>query len=205
LSKIKRRRAVTSVEGEQFVHRELWRVVERQMDHAKANPTGRFYDNLVAMVFAFLSLEAYLNFAGARLDPDYWKNERAHFAKTGFDGKLKKVLALVAVHHQAGKRPFTTLQQLSALRDLVAHGKTMPIKRRIRHALGDPPLLDRAPLTDLVTERRTAIAVADVRNLAQKIHVGGKKAMAHDSWWGDGPFGGITMHVGGGTTVEDEG
>ena len=59
----------TFIEGERFLHRELWRVVERQLNHASVTPKGAFYDDLVAMVFALHTLEAYLNFAGERLAP----------------------------------------------------------------------------------------------------------------------------------------
>jgi hypothetical protein len=175
------------------------------MEHAKANPTGRFYDNLVAMVFAFLSLEAYLNFAGDRLDPNYWRGERKHFAKTGFRGKLEKVLTLAGVHYQAGRRPFTTVDQLNALRDLIAHGKTLPINKRVRHAIGYVPSLKHTPLTKLVTDRLAAITVEDVRNLAQSIHQSatGKK-MRHINWWGDSAFGGITLHMERSTTADAE-
>ena len=63
-------RVITSVEGERFIHKELWRVVIRQLEHAKANPSGAFYDDLVAMTFAFHALEAYLNYVGEKLAPD---------------------------------------------------------------------------------------------------------------------------------------
>jgi hypothetical protein len=156
------------------------------------------------MVFAFLSLEAYLNFAGARLDPGYWKDERKHFAKTGFQGKLKKVLTLAAVHHQSGRRPFTTVQELSALRDRIAHGKTLLINKRVRHAIGRVPSLDYAPLTELVTDQRAAIAVEDIRDLAQRIHQRAMGTMGHINWWGDRAFGGITLHTERITTTDAE-
>ena len=60
----------TSVEGERFLHKDLWRVVERQLDHALGTPRGAFYDDLVAMVFALHALEAYLNFVGERVAPE---------------------------------------------------------------------------------------------------------------------------------------
>jgi hypothetical protein len=204
LSKVRLQPAVTSVEGEQFVHKELWLAVERQMEHAKANSTGRFYDNLVAMVFAFLSLEAYLNFVGDRLDPNYWRDERKHFAKTGFRGKLEKVLTLAGVPYQSGRRPFTTVHQLNALRDLIAHGKTLPINKRVRHAIGRGPSLDYAPLTELVTDQRAAIAVEDIRDLAQRIHQRAMGTMGHINWWGDRAFGGITLHTERSTTTDAE-
>src|SRR5688572_20133205 len=97
-------RVQTTVEGERFIHKELWRVVERQLDHAKRIPSGAFYDHLVAMTFAFHTLEAYLNYVGEKLAPDIWKDERNYFRKEpfrGFDGKVRKVLELVGVAEPA--------------------------------------------------------------------------------------------------------
>lgn len=50
-------RVRTTIEGERFVHKELWRIVMRQLEHSKKNPSGAFYDDLVAMVFAFHALD----------------------------------------------------------------------------------------------------------------------------------------------------
>jgi hypothetical protein len=46
------------------------------------------------MVFAFHTLDAYLNYAGEHLAPEIWQNEGEFFAKQpyrGFDGKIRKV------------------------------------------------------------------------------------------------------------------
>jgi hypothetical protein len=199
-----RRRAITAIDGEHLIHKELWRIVERQVEHALNHPTGRAYDNLVAMVFTFLALEAYLNFVGERLDPDFWKNERAHFARTGFEGKLKWVLGKIGLQHRAGARPYTTVQLLAALRDLVVHGKTVRFKKTMRHAVGKTPPLHQMPLWDeLITEQRASIAVSDVKSLVEAIHETAKKAPINGNWWGDAPFGGITGHVEGGTRIEE--
>lgn len=54
------RNLVTEVNGEIQFHRHIWRVAVRQPAHAQSNRTGSFYDDLVAMVFAFATLEEYL-------------------------------------------------------------------------------------------------------------------------------------------------
>jgi hypothetical protein len=47
----------TKIEGERFLHRELWRAVGRQLEVAAQYPAGSFSDYLVAMTFAFHTLD----------------------------------------------------------------------------------------------------------------------------------------------------
>src|SRR4051794_8056667 len=112
------------VEGEHLLHRILWQVVERQLSNASKNPSGSFYDDLAAMVFASHALEAYVNFVGERLDPEFWKDERIHFRATGFAGKLSKILELCGIEEPSKtERPYSTVWTLKALRDRIAHAK----------------------------------------------------------------------------------
>jgi hypothetical protein len=46
---------VTELDGEIFVHRHVWKVVERQLEHAQKHQIGSRYDYLVAMVTLTLS------------------------------------------------------------------------------------------------------------------------------------------------------
>src|SRR5438045_8862402 len=136
-------RLMTSVEGERFIHKELWRVVIRQLEHAKANPSGAFYDDLVAMTFAFHALEAYLNYVGEKLAPDIWKNERSFFSKQpfrGFDGRIRKVFELVGLPEPArDARPYSSVWLLKGLRDLMAHGKVERIASPFKHDQPEEP------------------------------------------------------------------
>jgi len=194
--------AVTDIQGEQFVHRELWRVVGRQLAHAEANPKGSFYDHLVAMVFAFLSLEAYLNFAGARLDSATWQNERTSFRGNGFQRKLAKVSELAGIALDPSSRPLTTIRDLNKLRDMMAHGKTLPIAETLHHTVGEPPPLNHGPLDALVSRQQAETAMADVLEVAQRIHMAAATRIQNDPWWGDSPFDGITLHAGGSTRID---
>lgn len=49
---------LTKIEGENFTHKSLWSVVERQIENAEARQAGSLFDFLPAMVFALLSFEA---------------------------------------------------------------------------------------------------------------------------------------------------
>jgi hypothetical protein len=193
----------TRVSGEFFLHKELWRVVNRQIEHAAANPQGAFYDDLVAMVFASHALEAFLNCAGARLAPDFWKNERQHFRASGFAGKLQKVLKLCGLSEpDKSIRPYKTVWELKALRDRIAHAKPERFSGTFDHS--DPIELPmyRAPLDGLVTHDAALRAAEDIKAVAELIHGAAKgKVEGDDPWFQTSALEGALYHSTGGTTV----
>ena len=165
----------TFVEGENFNHRLLWFVVKRQLEHGISKPQGAFHDDLVAMVFALHSMEAYLNFIGERLAPDVWAKEREFFSKApyrGFAGKMKKVLELVQLEEPAkDQRPYSTVWLLKNLRDQIAHPKT----ERYSFTTQQPPDHDIrafyvAPFQGLVTRANAEMAYEDIEGFADTIH-----------------------------------
>src|SRR6476661_401985 len=115
----------TDIEGSRFLHKELWRVVARQLEHGQSTPAGAFYDDLVAMVFALHALEAYLNYVGEHLAPRIWKDERNFFHNEpyrGFDGKIRKILELTHIAEpERDQRPYSTVWLLKDLRDQISH------------------------------------------------------------------------------------
>jgi hypothetical protein len=140
----------TTIEGERFLHRELWAVVERQLGHAAGTPRGSAKDHLVAMVFSFNTLEAYLNYAGEHLAPQIWKDERNFFRSEpfrGFDGKVRKVLELVGLEEPIRTdRPYSTVWMLKDLRDLIAHAKPLKFSYVVEHSADDEPSMFHSPI-----------------------------------------------------------
>jgi hypothetical protein len=120
--------------GEQFVHRLLF-VAYRRKESKRATEfegEGWSFTSLFAMVFAFLTVEAYLNYVGERLAPEIWERERTFFRKGGFNGKLLKVRQLV----DAPDEPhFQALAEVKELRDRIAHGKPQKLSGGELHAL----------------------------------------------------------------------
>jgi hypothetical protein len=194
----------TTIEGERFLHKELWRVVERQFEHAAAHPTGSLYDYLVAMVFAFHTLEAYLNFVGERLAPELWQDERNFFRNEpyrGFDGKLRKVLELVELPEpDRESRPYSTVWLLKGLRDLIVHARPERFRSVIEHTADDQPSLHHTPLDGLVTVENAARAREDVAQFIETIHAHAKPKLAHDLWFGAQAFHGPLQYSSGHTT-----
>lgn len=197
--------ARTLVEGERFLHKDLWRVVERQLDHAAAIPRGAFYDDLVAMVFALHALEAYLNFVGERIAPETWKDEREYFRKEphrGFDGKVRKVLELVGIAEPLRDvRPYSTVWLLKDLRDLIAHGKSIRFSGVVEHGMDEDPSLFQSPLRDVVTHENAQRARDDVRAFADTIHAAAIPKLKHEIWFGLSAFGGTFQYSSGHSTL----
>lgn len=165
---------VTHVEGENLNHRLLWFIVRRQLEHGQAKPAGAYHDDLVAMVFALHSMEAYLNFIGERLAPDVWSKEREYFSKApyrGFAGKMKKVLELVQLEEPPRDvRPYSTVWLLKNLRDQIAHPKTERYAFTAQHAPDDIKALYVAPFQGLVTHENAEMAYEDIEKFADTIH-----------------------------------
>jgi hypothetical protein len=60
----------TTYEGKELIHRRLWDIVEAEAKLATEKEQGWADPTLVAMVFAFHTVEAYLNYVGETLAPE---------------------------------------------------------------------------------------------------------------------------------------
>jgi hypothetical protein len=134
----------TTSEGATVPHRFLWGIVEGQAKLVAERESEWSGPALVAMVFGFHTVEAYLNFVGERLAPDVWQDERNYFRKMpyrGWDGKLRKVMELVGMPWpEPIGRPIKTILELRELRDLTAHSKPEKISVDIVHSEGTSPI-----------------------------------------------------------------
>jgi len=70
---------ISEYEGVEYTHRVLWKVVQDQARLAAEREREWFNPSLVAMVFAFHTVEAYVNFAGEQLAPAIWADEQNNF------------------------------------------------------------------------------------------------------------------------------
>lgn len=128
----------TEFEGEEFTHRLLWRIVKEQAEEAEVRTEGWFSPGLVAHVFGYHTVEAYLNYVGERIAPGEWKDERSYFKKEpyrGALGKLRKVMDLTAVPWKPEDRPLATILKLKDIRDLIAHGKPEKFSGEVFHPM----------------------------------------------------------------------
>lgn len=190
----------TKIDGESFLHRELWRVVEMQSEIVKdRQERDAFSTDLIAMVFAFHTVEAYLNFLGGLLAPEIWKNERKYFRKEpyrGFEGKLRKVMELVSLEWDESNRPLKTILELKDLRDSIAHPKPEKVSGTVTVQGTEVPFpLVVFTLSKTVTPERHALAVADVEEFVGRLHLLAKPKV-DDIWFGNHALRGPEFHVG---------
>ena len=165
----------STYEGDELVHRRLWRIVEMNAKAAEEQVEGSFYPALISQVFAFHTIEAYLNFVGERIAPEIWKDERNYFRREpyrGWDGKLRKVMELVDLTREPDKRPQTTIARLRFLRDLIAHGKSERFAGEHIHSSEErPPLFPPSTLTAAVAPREELPDIlSDVEEFLNDIH-----------------------------------
>jgi len=59
----------------------MWEIVEEQAALAEERDKGWSNPALIAMEFAFHTVEAYLNLVGEYLAPDVWRDERNLFSE----------------------------------------------------------------------------------------------------------------------------
>ncbi len=167
-----KRRIAEETETEDFLHKSAWKVVNRQIAYAEANRQRALYDDLVAMVFAYHSLEGYLNFVGQKIAPNLWKQEKEQFSDTGIAGKLSAICKRCEISiPEKGKRPYSTVAELKKLRDSITHPKTYRTSRRSEYAEGKArPLFGRNYLVTLVDHKKAIRARDDVKCIADRIH-----------------------------------
>ncbi|MGH9400937.1 MAG: hypothetical protein ACRD2P_02385 [Terriglobia bacterium] len=179
----------TTFKGEELPHRFMWHIVEEQAKLAGEREKEWSKPALVAMVFAFHTVEAYLNFVGERLAPEIWQNERSFFSKEpyrGWKGKLRKVMELVELDRPPEQRPLKTIYELKELRDMIAHGKPEKLAGEIVHPESSEIPLDVSTLQSMFTPKeKLTTAVSDVKQFLELIHTRAVPKVKNDPWFGD--------------------
>ncbi|WP_243311639.1 hypothetical protein [Fundidesulfovibrio agrisoli] len=125
---------------------------------------------MIAVVFSFMALEAYVNVIGPRLDPLWppdFKAEKKYFGRLNARGTIKKINYAARL---AGLKPFSEHE-----RPL----KTIVALRELRHALAHArPGLEQAALRELASPGFAAMALCDVEELAGTLHAATLRTLA---------------------------
>jgi hypothetical protein len=198
--------AITSGEGEYFLHMLLWHATRHQLEDAEKEHPGSGFNYLAAMVLAFNTLEAYLNFIGARLDPTIWKDEQNYFRKSkpsGFRGKIKKVYELSGLAEPNEKtRPYSSVWEAKAFRDMIAHAKTEKEKWEIEHA-ADTERPHWTPRIETLLKRDRAKRFADdISSVIESIHEAARRKVQGDIGIGEKALSGLLGYSSGGTRIK---
>jgi hypothetical protein len=164
----------TSYDGAEIPHRELWLLVQEQAGLAGQRERDWFRPTLVAMVFAFHTVEAYVNYLGEKLAPEIWADERNFFRNEpyrGWEGKLGRTMELVNIEWSPSAEPLSTVLELRRLRDLIAHGKAERLRGEILHHDLNDNLHPISTVRGMVTPKdRLGAVLPQVEGFIQSLH-----------------------------------
>jgi len=99
-------------------HHMLIRVASRANERAKKHEPGWMYDELTAMTFSALAIEALCNSIGDRVF-DEWDD----FESSSPNAKLRLLTGRLGVKYVKDEEPWATARWLVKFRNLVAHAK----------------------------------------------------------------------------------
>jgi hypothetical protein len=158
-------------ESDAYLIREAWQVVKRHIQYAEAMPQQASDEDLVAVIFAFHTMEGYLNYVGQRIAPELWINEQVTF-KPGLSGKLNAVYERCGIGRpHPGKRPYSTLIELKKLWDRVAHRQTRLRRSSVESPIHKPsPSFANSSLASVVSHRMAVKARDDVKRIVDEIN-----------------------------------
>ncbi len=88
----------------------------------KANREGIAFEVMACLTMLAFSFEAKINFLGAKIFQDKWKERQA------FNNKLGQVFNELKLDLKEDERPYSTIEKLKAFRDSIAHGKPCEIE-----------------------------------------------------------------------------
>jgi hypothetical protein len=187
--------AVSEIEGETFPHKVLWQCAKVQYEQAQQKREGSFYFYICAILMAYLTYEAYINFIGDRLDPATWKDEKTFFNRPdyfGIEGKLKLIRERCDNFEvNKGKRPYQTIKKLSQFRTDIVHAKTIKYADRKEHRADYVPDWWPESPFPYVKQTEAKKVMQDIESFIEELH-GKVKPFVKDRWFGDKALEGST-------------
>ncbi|WP_243438839.1 hypothetical protein [Fundidesulfovibrio soli] len=151
-------------------HTFLWRIALEARSRMEARAGCSPGDGVIALVFSFMALEAYVNFIGPRLDPLWpadFKAEKKYFGKLDTRGTVRKI---------------NYVARLAGLADFSEHARplrTVIALRELRHALAHArPGKANGSLSELASPGHAEEAMRDVEELAEALHAATLRALA---------------------------
>jgi len=162
--------AKTTFEGEVYSHRQLWTAARSMRARSDAEKKGSMYCDMVAMLLARLTVEAYCNFLIHVLDPDTFDKEREIFGSST-DRKLQWVCGRVGFALDRGRRPYQTVKSLDTLRNRMVHAKPEVYTGEDIHSVEEErPFMRPGELEKCVSPKLCTRALEDVDLLCEELH-----------------------------------
>ena len=115
------------------------------LKNAESSEEGRYYNILSSILFSALTLEAYINHQGS-IDIDKW-GDWDKKKKPDIKQKLEKFSKSNNFEIDYTKKPYSSIYILFDIRNIISHGQTVTIKKKVRK----PQNNSKAALKDLET------------------------------------------------------
>ncbi|WP_139379611.1 hypothetical protein [Zoogloea sp. LCSB751] len=194
------RLVISSGSHTSFAHRILWESSQRHLALAQAHPDDGWMLHLSAGLLAAAAFEAYLNYVGEEALPHVWEEERKYFNTPpyrGTDGKLLRIAEEIDWElPPKGKKPYSGVRSLQAIRDKMVHGRTQRTNFRSKHKAGTLPDFPTTWLQDETPPKRIRGYINDVELLSVQLHEALKQSEFMFVIFGSHPYAGM---LGGGT------
>ncbi|HEP8042914.1 hypothetical protein ACOWPK_19725 [Pseudomonas aeruginosa] len=157
------------------------------LEQAERDKDGQLYNLVSCLIYCAFTIEAYLNHLGKLKYKNWEKTERKH-------PKLKKYIMLCA---QAGvepdftQRPYSTLSELFAFRDKMAHGKTTVenITKEIELPSTSSRFTTEAEWQNFSSIENAKRAIQDTEDLVKELHIASGYERNPFNYLGGGMFG----------------
>jgi hypothetical protein len=89
------------------------------LEKAETEEEASYHFLLPSLFMSFMAFEAFVNFCGFVLLPEWWKEEKKHFRGKGIEGKLTVIVDnLPDFSWQKGQPPYQRIKQLETFRDI---------------------------------------------------------------------------------------
>jgi hypothetical protein len=164
------------VEREVSTYAELWHGAKILHDKAESDPSGSHYVFMSALVLYAFTIEAYCNAVGPDLFGTAWSDGEDAIERKSPLGKLALISAAVKVPVARGCRPWQTFAMLFRVRNHLAHGKIISVKREdvTAHVPGRHDYLGNvwlaAPWDEFSTKEHVDRARSDIGSFLKIIH-----------------------------------
>lgn len=166
----------------------LIRAAEIARDRAKEKKPGWMFDELTAMTFAALAIEALCNSIGDRVIEGWEKD----FESSSPNAKLRILTKELGIKYEKDTEPWSAARELIKFRNLVAHAKPQVIveERVMTQEEYDKRLFDvpESKLEKLINSANADRAVRTVQKmkdiLIEKLEAEDKLGLTADGWSG---------------------
>ena len=142
---------------------------KHMLELAEATPDGQLYTITSALVFCAFTLEAYLNHLGKLRHSNWAEIERG----IGKRRKFEMLAEGASVSVDFSRRPYSTLLELFAFRDQMAHGRTVTENVSMlidASAPRLPQIRNQSHWRAIATIESARQAIEDVEALVRELH-----------------------------------